>query len=450
MSVHPAIFSPRHYAILAAGFALFIIFGSLVPFETRSRDWADVWASFVWAMSQRIAVESRADAISNIALGIPFGFCLLAALRVDREGRWRTLLTGFSLVVPCGLLLATLVEFAQLYLPKRTCSGADVVAQGIGASIGVLGWVIGGAWWTSRIRWAWNDSRITGGLYGHVLIGYLVLVVIVQSFPFDFSISPSELHHKLMRSSRLIPMMEFSTWLAQKRRLWMVRLPEWAEISLLYLPIGVLAAKLPGRAWRTILFPILAASLVAGFIEFLQFFVMTRRTSATDIVIGAAAIVVGWRACRWASGNSHSGGIRWLPFVVFAVGLLTLLIVSEWTWFLLREPIFHSYFAKVDWLEMEEFRKNHPIMGPAGLVTHAFGYLLVGALIAARGATLTGWHRPAVAVGIALGIAAVLEAGRMRFAALEPRFVPLILAAFAAAIGANVCQRLRAESGATS
>ncbi|HJZ59197.1 MAG TPA: hypothetical protein VKE74_29905, partial [Gemmataceae bacterium] len=58
----------RTFALLVLGVAAFTVYGSLVPFEYRSRTWDDAAGAFVRAMRYRARIDSRSDALANVLL----------------------------------------------------------------------------------------------------------------------------------------------------------------------------------------------------------------------------------------------------------------------------------------------------------------------------------------------------------------------------------------------
>jgi len=80
------------------------------------------------------------DVPLNVLIFVPLGFGLAGLLRNHRLHRFRRFKEGIrEICVICGslLLLSVLLEGAQLFLPQRAPSVADVVANGLGALLGV-------------------------------------------------------------------------------------------------------------------------------------------------------------------------------------------------------------------------------------------------------------------------------------------------------------------------
>jgi VanZ family protein len=135
------------FAALAA--AVFIVYGSLVPFDfRRPAVTAGAWLEHVrftpWAHVGPL------DLLVNITISLPLGFFVMGGL----ESRRRRSLAGLAiavLVVGCvSALLGMSVELLQVFLPTRNSSGNDVMAQGTGGAAGAMGWIFAGP---TVIRW---------------------------------------------------------------------------------------------------------------------------------------------------------------------------------------------------------------------------------------------------------------------------------------------------------
>ena len=85
----------------------------------------------------------------NVLLFVPLGFGLAGLVRNHRLHRFHRLEEKIcEICVICGslLLLSLVLETAQLFLPARAPSVADVVANGLGALLGVClyrAWAMG-------------------------------------------------------------------------------------------------------------------------------------------------------------------------------------------------------------------------------------------------------------------------------------------------------------------
>lgn len=281
------VLTQRHHAWLSLGLALFVIYGSLLPFDYQPLPWEETLARFRDTCSAPVLVGSRSDWLANVVLFVPLGYLLMGALCVDRSGRGP--LAALA-VLPCCLCLSVFVEFAQLWFPPRVASLNDIVAQAIGTVLGVLLWLAAGQRLTEWFRGVWAAVG-RGGLAARLLPGYLALLGLLNGMPFDLTLSPADLYHKYRDGRiRLVPFASYGDEIypALEKQCWNVAL---------LLPLGLLLAGLPGggcrtgHAWRRILALAVAANLM---IQVLKLFVMSRFVDATSVVTGTVAVLAGW------------------------------------------------------------------------------------------------------------------------------------------------------------
>jgi VanZ family protein len=299
----------RWYAVLAAASAAFIAYGSFVPFHFHTRPLGEAWDTFCWVMQTRWRVESRSDLLANVLLGVPLGFCLLGARRVDRPGHGDAVWAGLVLWPGC-VAFAALVEFAQLYFSGRTSAATDVLAQGIGAAVGMAGWVLAGPWLTDAARRVWADPR-AGGPAGRLLLAGLGLVALMQLLPLDLSASPYAARKRFRHGDViLVPFAEWHAPNADHARLVLT----WLAQAVLFAPAGLLLARLPGRVWRRWygLPVVVGFGLGVGLLTEAGQVLVSRGPSGTDVLVGAAGFTAGWAvgvrtgAHRWGVTRTES------------------------------------------------------------------------------------------------------------------------------------------------
>jgi len=390
-------FAGRLLGTLAIGWMAFIAYGSLVPFDFHTRDADDARTAFRWAMTDRWWFESRSDAIANVMLGVPLGFALVGFLRIGRTGFVGDMLVG-GLVVPACAAYAAVVEFAQLYVPERTTAGSDVLCQGLGAAIGVFAWIAVGRLLMKQADDIWSGTRAAGKL----LIAYLLLLAFIQTLPLDLSASPRDLYRKLRDDVVFVPFSEVNGANAIERGARLL------QVCGLFLPVGLLM-RATGR-WN------FGWMLVAVSTEGLQLIVKSRVPSATDAVIGAFGVSLGW----WLGGRTIRGSLP-PPASVLLYGawLLGMLAIS-WQPFDKR-----AVPLPFDWIPGLPLESGHPLFaleemltklalfGLGGLLARsparaALGGLIVGGLCE-WGQTIIGSHTPCITdvllggLGMALG-----------------------------------------------
>jgi VanZ family protein len=420
----------RTFALFAAGVAAFTMYGSLVPFGFRPRDPAEAAASFRWAMANRVVPQSRSDALANVLLGVPLGFGLLGAFRADRPGVRPAVLTGLALLPGCAALAAA-VEYAQLNFPARTCSGSDVLCQGVGAAAGMALWVVAGRRLTAEARRAWNGARV-GGRAGRFLAAYLVLLAFVQALPLDLTASPAALYRKVRDRVGFVPFGEFRGRTADEA--W-ERVSALCRVAGLYLPVGLLAAALPGRFWRSgnnVVRVALAAVGLAIGMEAVQLLVHSRTPSATDVVVGAAAAVLGW-----VLGRVWEKGLGLEVALVLGQAWLVVLVVVGW------QPFdFGGQTRAFDWLPGLPREGKGDLLGLEEIVTKLVMAAPLGVLVAAVGRG-TGRGRLLGALAVGVAVTALIEAGQAFLPSRFPGLTDVLLGGLGAVVGARLTARVR-------
>ena len=121
---------------LAALYAAFVVYGSLLPLDYRAMPLDDALRQFERIPFLALGVASRADWVANGVLYLPLGFLLtrwLMAALGPRLG-WAAWAPALGLCVA----LAVGVEFAQLFFPPRTVSQNDLMAESLGSLLGAL------------------------------------------------------------------------------------------------------------------------------------------------------------------------------------------------------------------------------------------------------------------------------------------------------------------------
>jgi len=194
VSAHTAVPPHSRGRIAAAAllYALFVVYGSLIPFDWRPQATADALAAFEAIPYLELGVASRADWVANILLYIPLSFLWSAALAIGRRP-WVAAISASVVAIGC-VALAFAIEFAQLYFPPRTVSQNDLIAETIGTALGIALWFAAGpklfALWRGFLRGGTGAHRSFLALF---VLAYLAL----SFFPYDLLVSSAELRDKL-------------------------------------------------------------------------------------------------------------------------------------------------------------------------------------------------------------------------------------------------------------
>ena len=153
----------RPSACVALAFAVFIVYGSLFPFDFASNP-RPVETVFVdWN-----PFLNRSDAVDNILLFVPLGAALWFAGR-SSASRW-------ALVGASWVLLGLGLQVAQLYLPSRVASMTDAINNAFGLGIGLQ---------LSRTLAPWlQRKQLVSGSVDPLAMLLVAFWYVYESFPF--------------------------------------------------------------------------------------------------------------------------------------------------------------------------------------------------------------------------------------------------------------------------
>lgn len=416
---------------LLAAYALFVVYGSLVPLNFHPIPLSEAWNRFVNAPFLMLGIGSRADWVANLLLFVPLAFLGRSVCR-PTAGQAGTAVLNLGLWSACTLLAAG-IEFTQTYFPGRTVSLNDPLAESLGAAMGLALHRLAGR---PMLQWlsGWWGTEAGRPLHTRLLHGYLVALLLMALMPLDLTLSPVEIYHKAKEGRVvLLPFADLPTAPAQA-------VYDLLTDVLLWLPVGLLW-RWSGRTPVQVL---LRGALVAGAVELLQLFVWSRVSSSTDMVTGALGCVLGALAAGWgrpamlagevAAGAAQGGAAALTPASNRAGADLAAAARLPWGWLCLawlvvalaafwfpfelrldaswlqqrwqeawREP-FHNYYQGSEFHALNELLRKLLFFMPGGLLwsLHAAGEY--------------PWRRPALmrAAAIVLPLVAVLvEAGQL-------------------------------------
>jgi len=440
------LFTARWYALLAAGVVAFILYGSYVPFHYAPLPWDEATETFDRTVRATLRPASRSDWAANWCLGVPLGFCLLGAARVDRTGRAATIAVG-AVVLPGCLAFAAAVEFGQLFFPGRECSGSDIWAQGLGAACGVAAWMAVGQRWTKAMRRALSQAEGTGRL----LTLYVFCALVAQTLPFDLTANPAELYRRVRaKEITVIPLAELAARPGVSAEKDWKKVAAWCELLAMALPGGVLLAGLGGR-WKSVntLPATVAVALLAGAVlELAQWPVKSRHPSTTDVLVLALGVGMGWGVAL-AVADKGSRKHRPMLAALLAQAWVAVLAIHHWQPFNFLPPLLPTNAARMTFLPFEQQIGKAYLWGLEEMVQKTWLFVPLGALAG------WGWKRSAdrravwYAVGVCVFAAAVLEFGQLLLPARVGSPTDLLFAAAGGWLGAVVTRRRLAATPPT-
>jgi glycopeptide antibiotics resistance protein len=444
--------SARFWLLLAATlYLVFVIYGSLVPLRFHSLPWEQAVERFRNMPYLALGAGSRADWVANILLFVPLCF-LWTGVVWPRRSLWRVPVAALVFAAGVGLSLA--IEFVQVYFPQRTVSLNDIIAESIGAAIGIaLWWALG----DRALRWLQSLplARGTTNIAQRLLAVYLVALFGYNLLPLDLTISPVEVYHK-WREGKVI-WLPFTTSYADGAQ----RLYDLVTDAAIWVP----AAALWQLAYRKARLQTWSLAVMAATVlELLQLFVYSRVSDTTDIftaAIGAALGVALVRASPEPQGASASAGLRphrnrqgraW-PWSIAALGWMAVLAFVFWYPFdfnldrnFLRDRVaglhrvpFEAYYFGTEFRAVTEVLRKALFLAPLGFLLYGLGRRLPAT-----------WPRALVhAVMLLLITAAVttIEAGQLLLPGKNADFTDGALEFIGAALGyfgsLYVAERLR-------
>ncbi|MFZ5932395.1 MAG: VanZ family protein [Pseudomonadota bacterium] len=262
----------RALAMLACLSALFVIYGSLLPFEYRDAPPGFTFGDFSYLNWTNPENYNQVDWVTNLILYVPIGFFAFGATSRQKSG-------GAILAALLGASLAICIEFLQIWAAPRTASLNDIVANITGAGAGILGWALWGRLIVSAVQntLSGGPKTLTAGLGL-----YLLVYSFIALFPFDFLVSADEIATRLADPKAFV-------W-APENLLGVRSLASLILKIALILPLGM-AIKL---IWnRGVASAVLAAFVLTGGIEALQWLEYSGRVEASSFAIAILGAALG-------------------------------------------------------------------------------------------------------------------------------------------------------------
>lgn len=361
----------RQLGWLLLAWAVFITYGSWVPLNFQARDPAQAWTT-LWQWTAAGAMQGqRLDTAVNMLLTVPLGFGL--ALLWAGPGARAPLLMRIAIVL-LVLPLSLTLELGQGFLPSRSESLGDVLAQTVGTLVGLGLHTVFGAQVQARLA-GLGLALDSQSRAAHLLHLYLVALLLFAVMPLDLTLDVGELYRK-WRDGRVI-------WLpfGATRPSIADFIYEILTDVLLWVPVGVLWRLDAPR--RTLASIVARAAWLALAIEGVQLLVLSRVSDVTDVLLSAAGAGLGAGLVlpalhRWSSDPTIR---RRACGVGLLVWLLTVVMIYGWP-FAWRWPPdvgqafagafgripFLTYFQRNEFGALNEILRKLLVFLPGGLL----------------------------------------------------------------------------------
>lgn len=226
----------------------------------------------------KLGITSRADWVANILLFIPLAFFWNIRLSFQKQFLVRLFSAIFVLIA--SIFLCVSIEFTQIFFPPRTVSLNDIIAETLGAIIGVVAsWLFGGKF----IQWleVRSSKRVDSEFYLQIYLGSLFLYNVL---PLDLTLSPVEFYHK-WHEGRII-LLPFA---GLKGNIFQDVYDVFVDI-VLWVPAPWFWLKKLRLNPGQLLMRVFIAALA---IEFFQLFVYSRVTDVTNVLLAVVGGGVG-------------------------------------------------------------------------------------------------------------------------------------------------------------
>ncbi|HXG03285.1 MAG TPA: VanZ family protein [Candidatus Binatia bacterium] len=266
----------------------------MVPFDFHPRPLAEVWRQFQAIRTAPVGVHSRADWAANVLLFVPLAYLWCAALWPRH--RWAQGAVAVTVWAAAVVLSAT-IEFTQSFLPSRSVSLNDIVAEGCGAALGVVAHALTGPRLVAWLR-AWGTASTVPALARPALGLYLAGLLFFGLLPLDLSLSPAALYGKFAAGRVVLwPLPPLRGPLGPALTDVLTDVAVWVPAGLLWRlsgPSGVL--------------PWLGCVAAALGIEAFQLLVWSRVVDLSDVTLAAVGSAAGvWLAGRACRSRAEAG-----------------------------------------------------------------------------------------------------------------------------------------------
>lgn len=431
------------YLAFTVVYVAFLFYGCYVPFNFQPISLDTAWAVFTSPGYLTSARWGQADAVANIAMYIPLAFCAMGAW--TKEGRRSGWWIMAPSVVLFGAAMSLALEFGQVFLPERTASAHDVIAQAIGSVIGSGAWVAFGRPFTRFVRGLADRKSAGKAVAVRLLYVYIAILLVMQLMPLTLTISVRRVVHKyrdgMITLWPLSDLMRYSVLAIVLK-------------SLMYAPVGFLVATVTPRRKRPLLAGVIGGVAFAVLLEVAQVFVASRIATTTDLLLAAAGSALGALLAVTLGPRARGEGVygtwwkahgRWI-MAGLTVAWVAVLLIARW------DRPGGPASMPVAWERLSN-AAGVPVLDMA----RHLGFLEGGVRIArelAVIATLGLFVRSVVGGGsrtrwlgatlVTIALAVALEAGRAFYSKYPPDLTLVLVGVVASALGVWAQPRLAA------
>lgn len=406
----------RRYLLLGSFcFAAIILYGSLVPFHFQSLSMGELVLQFKSVCTAPVQLGSRSDFLANVLLFVPLGFLAMGTVTFNwPRYRW---VAAIPVTLACTLYGAA-IECLQLLFPPRNSSLTDIVAQAIGSCFGVVLWLLAGQLFLKGAD-AW-DRKNAGQhrAYGFLPV-YVLMIIVLETAPFDFTLSPVEIVHKWRDGH--VSVVPFAAFLDPARS--MVTKTIWNVI--LFMPVGMMLGL--GRVIRPVQVCFIGL-VIAGGVELMQLPVLSRNFESTDILTGVFAVWLGWQLIALRHNGMSYRAFKYLLLSAWGIAVCWM----NWTPFDFTFNGAGQRLHEISLVPFADYQQKHYLSAFDDLIHKLILFVILGILLSTE--TVRSGARWVVLL-IGGSIAALIEAGQVLLPSRYPSISDVVLGAVGSLIG---------------
>lgn len=418
-------------------YSAFIIYGSLVPFNLHLVSLSEALDLFLELRFMDLGRISRMDWTTNIVLGIPlsfFGLCWIAVSKHPVHMAIRA-----AIIIIFCLTISVSAEFLQIFFSSRVPTINDIVAQLIGAVIGVSLYMLFGDSLKGSID-EFLSTKVFDRKIGFLFSAYVLTLILLNVMPLDLSLSPVDIYRKWNQGQiNLIPF----AYKADAS----ILIYNTVMDTLKWVPVPIFFVYLKGGKVST---AILFSMFIACSIESAQIFVMSRVTDVTDILTALAGSLMGGglaRKIKKDKNESEPSVKKRRPMLRWAIALLVLWmsipVVIDWFPFdfSFDKAAVKRHLDGLSWIPFSNYQATNFYHAIASVVRKTLVFAVPGIMLAyvskddRYGAKQVNAFMVVIVSILVTAWAGLVEIGQFFLPGDVPDLTDILLAAFGFFIG---------------
>lgn len=258
---------------------IFILYASLLPYNITSMPIDSSFSGFLYALQISSVTAEPGKWIGHVIFNalVFFTASLYCGVSIDKK-KWMWMSIG---IFAFGIF----IEYFQMFIGSRGTSLADIYANFAGITIGFILWVILGKFTIDALRYYFQFETLPLKFVRKL---YLIFVIAIVLFPFDFYISPLQIEFAF--ATKGMPLFEIEEGGG------IGSLSLIAAVGLCF-PLGILYRLSSANNEKTIVRPwpiLIKFGVMFLMLEILQFFEVSGQSSVLSFVCKYVGFLIGF------------------------------------------------------------------------------------------------------------------------------------------------------------